>query len=52
MEPLTMVPPAPGEPPAPGWTAESWREYATASVEHLDLHPLTDDMQAAGRQSR
>ena len=40
MERLTMVAPAPGETPVPGWTNESWREYATASVEHIDLHPV------------
>ena len=45
MERLTMVPPAPGEPPAPGWTHESWREYATASVEHIDLRPQPEAAQ-------
>jgi hypothetical protein len=39
MERLTMIPPAPGEPPALGWTAESWREWAEHSLTHDDLHP-------------
>lgn len=39
MQRLTMVAPAPGEDPMLGWPDESWDEYATASVEHIDLHP-------------
>jgi len=37
MEKLTMVSPAQGEAPVPGWENESWQEYADHSVEHDDL---------------
>ena len=37
MEKLTMVVPAPGEPPVLGWPDESWAEYAEHSLTHDDL---------------
>ena len=43
MEKLTLVEVAPrweGDAAAVlGWPDESWDEYATACVEHVDLHP-------------
>ena len=43
MEKLTLVKVAPrweGDAAAVlGWPDESWDEYATACVEHVDLHP-------------
>ena len=43
MEKLPLVVAAPrweGDAAAvPGWPDESWDEYATASVEHIDPHP-------------
>ena len=43
MEKLTLVEVAPrweGDASAVlGWPDESWDEYATACVEHVDLHP-------------
>lgn len=37
MEKLTMVAPAPGEPPVLGWPDEDFDEYAEHSLTHDDL---------------
>ena len=37
MQRLTMVAPAPGEDPVPGWPDESWDEWAEHSLTHDDV---------------
>jgi len=52
MEKLTLVEVAPrweGDAAAVlGWPDESWDEYATACVEHVDLHPTGPTASSTG----